>query len=337
MPDAAVALARVRPLRPSSRQAIELVGQSAAVSRVDELVRRAASVDGGVLLTAEPGVAVESVAHEVHLHSRVKHGPYVIVECQDGDAAGLDRLMFGAPEPTPHTDLECISAESRIAAARGGTLYLRDVAELPAAVQARLARIARDGEVRVDGEPLALGWRLVASSAPTINADVQAHRFRYDLCRRLSTARIDLPSLRERSEDIPAIAVQLLEEICDAPATTPRTFTNAALALVGAISWPGNVAELRAALERVVSSTSDEVIQIEHLLPAVRLQPAAPSFASYGNLRDARLKFEREYIVSVLQHCGWRMAAAAQALGIQRPNLYRKARQLGIPLTRAAE
>jgi two-component system response regulator HupR/HoxA len=230
-----------------------------------------------------------------------------------------------------------VSADSCIAAARGGTLFLQNVVELRASAQAKMARIARDGEVRIDGAPLATAIRLVASAPPEIDADVHAHRFRADLYRRLSALRIDLPPLRDRPDDVPALAVRLLEDACDAEGRPQRSFTQTALALVGALTWPGNLAELRAAIERVVVDAHDEVIQVEHLLPALHLRRAPRAFVPTGNLREARLKFERDYIASVLQHYDWRMAAAAQALGIQRPNLYRKARQLGIPLARMSE
>jgi DNA-binding NtrC family response regulator len=261
----------------------------------------------------------------------------VIVECADIDAARADRLLFGAPVPDAPTDLESISSDGRVAAARGGTLFLQDVPELPAAVQARLARIARDGEMRLDGAQVAAGFRLVASATPAIDADVNAHRFRVDLFRRLSAARIDLPPLRDRAEDVPALAMRLLDDICDARAIPRRSFTQAALALVGALTWPGNAGELRSALERAVNDARDDVVQIEHLLPALQLRRVPAPFTPAGNLREARLRFERDYIAAVLQHHGWRMAAAAETLGIQRPNLYRKARQLGIPLTRISD
>jgi DNA-binding NtrC family response regulator len=94
---------------------------------------------------------------------------------------------------------------------------------------------------------------------------------------------------------------------------------------------------LHGAIERVVAETRGDVIQVEHLLPALQLLRAPAPFVPSGNLREARLRFERDYIVAVLQHHGWRMAEAAHTLGIQRPNLYRKARQLGIPLARLAD
>ena len=117
----------------------------------------------------------------------------------------------------------------------------------------------------------------------------------------------------------------------------PRTFTPAALALLGAMSWPGNVAELREAVERAAAAATAEIIPVEALLPALRFDRTPPTFAPEGTLREARQRFEHDYIAAVLEHHGWRMADAAHTLGIQRPNLYRKARQLGIPLARTSD
>jgi DNA-binding NtrC family response regulator len=317
--------------------AVELIGRSPAIARVQELIRRGASLDGGTLITAEAGVGVEAVARELHLRGRPSEAPYVAVNCDAGDPASVDRLLFGQPPPGPPTDLESVAADSCIAVARGGTLYLHNVTELRASAQAQLARIARDGEVRIDGAPVATALRFVASAPPGIDADVHTHRFRGDLYRRLSVVRIDLPPLRDRPDDVPALAMRLLEDTCAAEGRPSRTFTQAALALFGALTWPGNLAELRTAVERVVAAAGDDVIQIEHILPALQLHRAQAPVVPIGNLREARLRFERDYIASVLQHHDWRMAPAAQALGIQRPNLYRKARQLGIPLVRASE
>ena len=313
--------------------ALELVGRSATIGRVQEFVRRVAALDGGVLLVAERGADVESVARELHARSRSAPAPFVAIEC---GADGVDRLLFGEPVGHAPPDLEAVAPDSGLAAARGGTLFLQGVAELPAAVQARLARVARDGEVRIDGEAVATAIRFVAGALPGLDADVHEHRFRGDLHRRLSASRIDLPPLRDRPEDVPAIAGRLLEDLCAAEGLAPRAFTGAALALLGAFTWPGNVAELRNVVERVIAATREEMIQMEHLLPALRLDRAPAPFAPAGTLREARLRFEREYIAAVLQHHGWKMADAAQTLGIQRPNLYRKARQLGIPLARVS-
>ena len=317
--------------------AVELLGRSAAITRAQELVRRAADTDGAVLLIGEHGADVSSVARELHARGRSAERPFVQVECAGRDASALDRELFGVAEGISPPDLEAIGADGRMIAARGGTLFLHEVADIPSAVQIRLARIMRDRELIVNGQPVPTDFRLMASAAPGIDEDAHAHRFRPDLYRRLSATRIDLPSLRERAEDVPALASRLLDDACAAGDGVRRVFTQTALALLGALTWPGNVSELRAAITRVVQDTPEEVIQIEQLLPVLPLDRAPTRFVPSGNLREARLKFERDYIAAVLQHCGWRMADAAQTLGIQRPNLYRKARQLGIPVTRLPE
>ena len=314
---------------------VELIGRSAAIGRIQELVRRAAALESAVLLVAEPGIDVESVARELHIRSRPPSAPWVVADCATLGPQ-LDLKLFGAPGPA-QSDLESISDDSLIAGARGGTLFLRDVTELPSSLQTRLARIVRDGEARIQGQPVLTELRLVAGALPSIDADVHEHRFRPDLFRRLAATRIDLPPLRDRLADVPALVERILHDVCAASGSAPRAFTQAAVALLAALAWPGNLAELRGAIERVVARAREDVIQVEQVLPALQLERALASFVPTGNLREARMRFERSYIAAVLQHHGWRMADAAQTLGIQRPNLYRKARQLGISVARATE
>jgi DNA-binding NtrC family response regulator len=329
-----ITLAAASALRESTPwRALELAGQSAAASRLQELVRRSAHLESGALLVAERGSDAESIARELHTRGRPPASPFVAVDCAANDAAMLERTIFGPHSGIASGDLESVSPESSTAAARGGTLFLQDVVDLPAALQARLARVARDREVLIDGQIVATGFRVVAAAPPSIDGDVRESRFRADLYRRLAASRIDLPPLRARPDDIPTLASRLLDDLGGAA----RSFAPASLALLSAVKWPGNLAELREVIGEVVHATPADVIQLEHVLPALELERTTASFVPSGTLRDARLKFERDYISAVLQHHGWRMAEAAEALGIQRPNLYRKARQLGIPLTRATE
>lgn len=334
-----ILLADSRPARlvKTAPTALELLGRSVAIVRIQELIRRASQIDGGVLLVADRGADVESVARELHDRARRSAAAFIHVACSTGDPMRLEALLFGSTPDNAPPDLEWVTQGSLIASACGGTLFLQDVVDLPAAAQARLARVARDGEVRLDGQPVATNLRLVASAAPGIEAEVNANRFRSDLYRRLSTSRIDLPQLRERAEDVPVLAVRMVEDWCVGHGIGPRSFTQPALALLSALTWPGNVAELKSVVERAAREASHDVIQIEDILPALNLDRAPAKFSPSGQLREARLRFERDYISAVLQHHGWRMAEAAETLGIQRPNLYRKARQLGIPLTRVSE
>jgi DNA-binding NtrC family response regulator len=230
--------------------------------------------------------------------------------------------------------LVVVTHDSAIAAVRGGTLFLRDAVELSAALQARLARWVRDGEVRIGSVVVPARVRLIASVGTAIEEEVRSNRFRHDLYRRLAVSRVDLPSLRDRSADIPALADRLLEDACADAGVSDRRFTQAAHALLAALSWPNNLAELRAAIVRASAAADGPLIQIEDLLPLLQIERAASPFVPSGTLRDARLRFERTYIAAVLQHHGWQLSEAARTLGIQRPNLYRKARQLGIPISK---
>src|SRR5262249_13875690 len=133
-----------------SAEPVELMGRSSAVARVRDLLRRAQTTDSAILLTAEPGVDLDSIAQHLHRRSRCAQGPYVTVNCDTTEPGRFDQLLFGSPAANAPLDLESVSADGLVALARGGTLFFRQVADLPAAVQTRLARIARDGELRVD-------------------------------------------------------------------------------------------------------------------------------------------------------------------------------------------
>jgi len=316
---------------------LELVGRSSAAARLQELVRRAATAPGAVLLVAEPGAEPDAIARELHHRSARAAEPFACVDCSaSGDPLALEHDLFGDPQARSG-DLEAVGLGSRLVTAQNGTIFLRDVTEMPAAIQARLARVLRDGQAIVDGAVVSIGVRVVASAAPSIDGDVHERRFRADLYRRLSTTRIDMPPLADRTDDLPQIAALVLDDICAARGVAPRRFTQAALALVAAVRWPGNLAELRMAIGRIAASPDSGPVQIEHVLPALQLDRAVPRFAPSGSLREARRRFERDYVAAVLQHHDWKMADAAETLGIQRPNLYRKARQLGIPLTRSVD
>jgi DNA-binding NtrC family response regulator len=312
--------------------AVELIGQSPAAVRSRELVRRLAALDSIVLLVCEVGVDALSIAREIHERSRRARGRLHVVACGGSDAAAVEQMMFGTTV-YGDGDLVVVSPASEVSQARGGSLFLRDVSELSSGNQARLARMLRDGEVRLQGARVPIDVRFIASAPPSIDEDVRANRFRRDLMRRLTAARIDLPSLRERATDIPALVERVLQEVL-AGSAPPRSFTHAAMALLSALTWPRNLVGLRDAITRIVAATDATVLQIEQVLPVVHVERPAPAFEPTGPLKDARMKFEREYISAVLQHHGWQLSEAARTLGIQRPNLYRKARQLGIPLGR---
>ncbi len=250
-------------------------------------------------------------------------------------------MLFGVPPRRRGDELEALSGGSALARARAGVLFLDEVTELSAAAQRRLARVLRDGEVLRersrsaprgnDASPpplsrLTLDVRVVAATSHSLVGAVDDGRLVDELSRRLPLV-IDVPALRHRREDISHIAARILAE--RAPG---RQFTPAALTVLAVLPWRRNVTELRALVDRLAASGSGPTILQEEVLAEVQLDrlPLRPA----SNLREARRQFERDHIAAVLRDSGWQMREAARALGIERANLYRKARQLGIPLRR---
>jgi DNA-binding NtrC family response regulator len=304
----------------------ELTGTSGVIRDCVAQLARAAADDRGVLITAEPGLDVEAVARAVHTASNRRSAPFIMTAC-DGAATGdLERSLFGAQHRGATTELELIGPTGALARANGGVLFLCNLHELPAPLQRRLARILRDGEARMPRRSgsIALDVRVIGGRESSID-----NGLRDDLVRRLPVL-IDVPPLRQRRDDVPAIAQAML-----ARRDVGLRFTPAALTVLAALPWRRNTAELAGLIGRLTAGESSNLIRQEDVLAEVQLDrtPLRPS----GNLRDARRQFERDYIASVLRDYEWRMREAARALGIERANLYRKARQLGIPLRRETD
>jgi two-component system nitrogen regulation response regulator NtrX len=314
---------------------LALVGRSPAVARLRAEIEAARDA-GCVLIEAEPGLDAEDIARDVH--ARRSSGPFMAVDCAGAEPPVVEASLFGARVRTDH-DLECVDAGSAIARADGGTLYLANLTDLSAAAQARLARVVRDREVVIGGTaapgtvaPLDLA---VVGSIAGSDADSDAARLRRDLGRHFDRARIAVPPLRQRTEDIPLLVDQLLAAMCRAEGVPPPPVTHPAMTLLAAMPWKGNLVELRRAVSRLGANAAGGVIQLEDVLTHVRFDVSATAPAPAGTLRDARQQFEREYIALVIRHHRGHIGDAARALGIQRTNLYRKARQLGIAVARS--
>jgi two-component system nitrogen regulation response regulator NtrX len=303
----------------------ELTGSSSAVADCLAQLERVAADERHVLLTAERGLEAESVARAVHARSTRRDFPFVVLEAAAGPT-DLEREMFGTLQRKPAGDLEQIAPASALYRANRGVLFLGNVNELPAAVQRRLARVLRDGEVRVrrQTESLSLDVRLIGLVESDLDGGV-----RPDLARRFPLV-LHVPALRERRDDVPAIAGAML-----AKHSAHRQFTPAALTVLSALPWRRNTAELASLIHRLAAAGGEQMIRQEDVLAEVQLDRAP--VRAVGSLRAARRQFERDYIAAVLRDHEWQMRAAARALGIERANLYRKARQLGIPLRREAE
>jgi two-component system nitrogen regulation response regulator NtrX len=320
---------------PGAASLEDLYCHSPTMREVAALIARAAAMRAGVMIRGEQGTGRQLIARSIHAAQSPGNAPFIVVDCAEYEPEALNEKLFGAAarQLDPAKGLERVAASSFLHRAIGGTLYLQNIAEAPARVQSRLARVLRDREATLagTGETIGLDVRPMASVSPDIEATMQEGRVRDDLFRRVSVIRIDVPALRNRREDIPALANFFVREVCAARGVPPKTLSRPALALISALPWRGNAIELRALIETVVNSLGvGRGIGLEDVLTHVRLDGGSIVFANDGTLRQARARFEREYISAVLEQHQGRISEAAKALGIQRTNLYRKMRSLKV-------
>lgn len=317
-----------------------LAGDSAPVRRARAALELPGA--GPLLILAEDGLEAVAVARYVHERTRAGQ-PFLHVDCADPDVARLHAAVFGERTRGAGHELESLGPGSVLVAARRGTVFLDNISDLPAAIQRGLARLLRDGEARVGGrDRVRVTARVVASAPPSLHADARDGRFRADLLRRFGALPAIVPPLRERADDLRVIVHRVASDIAAAAGRPAPAFTQAALTVLAAMPWPGNLDELRTTLQRVLRDAAGTVRQEDllHLLPLAPPQGIAARVGPSVTLREARRRFEREYIAAVLEQHDWRMSDAARTLGIERANLYRKTRQLGIvraaPVPRAS-
>ena len=325
------------------------IARSAAMVEAVAGLEQALVADGGVIIRGEAGTGGDVFARAIHLASSAgvcavgdllaraietptpNGKPFVLFDCAVANA--VERRLFGSDADRPWPEaLEQIGDTAALSEALGGTLVLQNLCDLPSRLQTRLARILRDGEVRVAAteKPQRVDLRPIA----LVDAN-DDERVNPDLRRQLSQTVITLPPLRERREDLPALIRLQLNDICAGLNLPPKRASKQAVALLSALRWPGNLPELDGLLRVLVLKVPERAIRQEDVLANIRLQGGPTTLMYGGSLKQARARFEREYVASVLaQHHG-RMSEAAKTLGIQRTNLYRKVRQLSVARRRA--
>ena len=311
----------------------EIVGASPAFQAAVELARRVAPSRSTVLVTGETGTGKELVAGIIHSLSPRAARAFVKVNCAALPETLLESELFGHERGAfTGADRQRIG---RFEQADGGTLFLDEIGDMSPVTQAKLLRVLQDQEFfRLGGtRAIRTDVRIVAATNQDLERAIRAGRFREDLYYRLNVVAISLPPLRERPEDVEALAVHFLARFA-ADLGRPRTgFSRAALARIREHPWPGNVRELRNAVERAVLMADGECVDLADigledpgLLPR-RGAPLAPSEpASRLSLRDA----ERSLVLQALSRAGWVQKDAAEILGVSRRKLNYMIQRMGI-------
>ena len=304
------------------------LGRSLAMRQIEAMLHRLAASEASVLITGESGVGKERVAQALHQLTG-DDKPFIAVNCGALTESLLEAELFGY-EKGAFTGA-ARTKKGVFEQADGGTLFLDEIGDMPLSMQVKLLRALQERSiVRVGGEtPIPVNIRLVCATHQLLQEGVINGTFREDLYYRINVVELRIPPLRERVEDILPIARALLADIAAASGKSPPSLTAAAEHALKAYPWPGNIRELKNALERASLMSDGRTIAHDILFdrPAPLLN-AQQDVAS--SLRDYLAECERDFIVRALGACQWQIQCCADSLGISRKNLWEKMRKLGI-------
>lgn len=325
-----------------ARQGGELIGVSTAMAALRGELARVAGSDLTVLVTGPTGTGKELAVRTLHARSARRDQPLVYVNCAALPEAIAESELFGHKKGAFTGAVE--DRMGKFELADGGTLFLDEIGELPLSLQPKLLRTLQSGEIQRVGSDreLKVDVRILAATNRDLEREVRAGRFRDDLFHRLSVYPIHVPALAERAGDVPVLAGHFLERARSRLGLGPCRFTRAALAALAGYDWPGNVRELehvvtRAALRAAGADREAAVtVDAEHLAlgaaaaPRPRARPAAVAETAGLPLAEAVERFQRELIGRTLEEAAGSYAEAARRLGLDRGNLFRRARRLGL-------
>ena len=317
---------------------VTFVGSSGAAANVRSQLDRVAPTGSRVLITGPSGAGKESVARLIHQGSKRAGGPFVVVNCSAMPAERLELELFGTDGESAAADSLRVSGAFEMA--HGGTLLLKEVADLPVPLQSRLARVLQEQSFTRDGgtTKVEVDVRVLASTAHTLQDEIAVGAFREELFHRLNVVGLRVPPLSERREDIPEVANDLLQRVADATGLPARPIGEDTLAALQGHDWPGNVRQLRNVIERllILAPSGGGPIRADALPNDV--SEDAPSVLRWEKggeimqlpLRDAREVFEREYLLAQVTRFGGNISRTATFVGMERSALHRKLKSLGL-------
>jgi two-component system nitrogen regulation response regulator NtrX len=320
-------------LREASESRFTMVGDSPALKVVRDLIAKVGPTAARVLITGENGTGKELVARALHEASPRRDRPFIEVNCAAIPSELIESELFGHMKGS-FTGAFADRA-GKFEQADGGTLFLDEVGDMSLSAQAKLLRVLQEGVVtRIGGsKSIQVDVRVLAATNKDLDEEIAEGRFREDLLYRLNVVPIDVPPLRERKQDIPALVSYFTEQLAASAGVPGRKFADEAVRRLQSRSWPGNIRELRNAVERVLILASGKTVtgaDIDHLLPTNAGGPGGTDGGAPHTFETFKLEAEKKFLEQQLKEHDWNVSETARALKMPRSNLYKKIERYGL-------
>ena len=314
-------------LKTSISKQWEIIGESPRMIELEDKIAKAAASQGRVIIFGESGSGKELVARALHNIGDRKDNAFIEVNCAAIPQELIESELFGHEKGSFTGAFE--TKKGKFELADGGTLFLDEIGDMTLTTQAKVLRIIETQEFQKVGgsKTIRVDIRIISATNKDLEEEIQKAQFREDLYFRLNVIPIYVPPLRERKDDIPLLVEYFLQNLARQYGQKKKKISKVTLRGLMEYDWPGNVRELQNTIERLMIMNPDELIDVKTVRP---IKVTKSDYTSFNTLRDAREQFERDFIIKKLQENSWNVSKTAEDLEIERSNLHRKIKSLGI-------
>lgn len=314
-------------LKSSISEQWTIIGESPVIIELRDKISMAAASQGRVIIFGESGVGKELVARALHYNGARQDRDFIEVNCAAIPQELIESELFGHEKGSFTGAFE--AKKGKFELADGGTLFLDEIGDMTLTTQAKVLRILETQEFqRVGGsKKIKVDVRIIAATNKDLEEEIRNGNFREDLYFRLNVIPIYVPPLRERKDDIPLLVEHFLHNLARQYGQKKKNMSKITLRALTEYDWPGNVRELKNTIERLVIMNPNETIDVKDIQP---VKSSRSDYSSFNTLREAREQFEKDFIIRKLQENSWNISKTAEELEIERSNLHRKIKSLGI-------
>lgn len=313
----------------------EMIGESGSLKKIKETIKKVAPTDARVLITGENGTGKELVARWIHYNSHRAKGAFIEVNCAAIPNELIESELFGHEKGSFTSAIK--QRLGKFEQANGGTIFLDEIGDMDGAAQSKVLRALQEGKItRVGGErEIPVDVRIIAATNKNLDNEIGLGNFRLDLYHRLSVILIHVPTLNERKEDIPMLAEEFCNEICEEYSLSTKTITPNALKALQDYNWTGNIRELKNVIERLIilsgtKITEEDVKNYAFKSVSGSLSLSSDMFDRFQKFQEFKEFIEKQFVEYKLNKNNWNVSKTADEIDIQRSHLYNKIEKFGL-------